>query len=632
MKKSVVVILIVAGVIVIGTLAIGTWMIFSFVSHFDRGHSNRPMVVTVPKERSTNSLAVFNFKGSGNADANDYAAGFARALAERLSCAPTCVTHQLDASELLINVCNELGDPLTVPTFDQAVTMGRSMGTRYVVIGEMKIVGDSADISILVCDSYDSNKKTDLLISGPISDLGSLQTKAVDGIIAAMKLKPSSRQLRELRTPNFTNNKTILLYGRSMREKDASKRLAMRWKMVESDSKSSFAVLRLLGYYKNSDLTAPQIVSDKKLQNLLTDLPHLFPDNSMMNWYRAMLLVRQFKYEQAERECNKLIKTDRDFANAHAGLAYVARLRQNGKLAIREGKSAVRLWPDNAYLHALLACDYDTAANNARHGHYIRNMDQKMYSDWESNSYKRIREALISVKMNPNLYLGWQEILAAGLELGRYDDRDRAYKELIRINPKDTSTYIEYGRGFLPQWGGTRQELEKVFIEADRAFGVGSTEACYVRASLLMCQSDHSKDWPEIKRLVDLGIKSSKTPHYGLLLKKCTILDSKKTRGESLKLAQQCYKRWGSLDWSDQLAGVLSAKYYDERKMDCLRQAYSLYSNYAREVPYDPYAHCHVGWCLSHLGRREEAKKEFLRALELDPTNEMAKEKMKYVE
>ncbi len=632
MKKSVIAILIVAGIIVIGSLAIGGWMFYNFVSSFGGGRSRQLPIVSVPRERSTNSLAVFGFKGSGTSQASDYAAGFARALAERLWCAPTCVTGQLETSGLLTNVCEELGDPLAIPTFDQAVTMGRSMGTRYVVTGEMKITGSNADISMLVCDSYDSNLKTKLTVSGPVSDLGSLQTKAVVGIISAMKLKPSGRQLNELRTPNFSSSQTILLYGRSMREKDASKRLAMRWKLVESDPKSSFAVLRLFGYYYSSDMAAPQIASDRKLQALLADIPHLFPDNSLMSWYKAMLLVREYKYERAEIELFELKKADPDFVLAHTGLAYVARLRENGELAIKEGKLAVKLWPDNAYLHAMLAYDYDIAANNARHGHYTIDMNRKMSSDWDRYANECLREAMIAVKIDPNCSYGWHQIMRMGLALSYYSERDKAYSELVRLTPKDPDVYIAYGNSFLPQWGGGSYEMNRLFAEAEATLGKGSADVFLVKATLLNNRNDREKYFQQVLGLCNAGIKASKEPNNSLMLTKCQILSELKRDDEELALAQEGYKRWGSLDWSDQLAGLLADKYYKERKKTYLYEAYALYSKYAREVPYDPYAHCHVGWCLSHLGRREEAKKEFLRALELDPNNEMAKEKMKYVE
>ncbi len=51
--------------------------------------------VNVPKEITKNSLVVFNFNSSGDADARYYAVGFARALADRLCCAPKCVTQQV---------------------------------------------------------------------------------------------------------------------------------------------------------------------------------------------------------------------------------------------------------------------------------------------------------------------------------------------------------------------------------------------------------------------------------------------------------------------------------------------------------------------------------------------------------
>ncbi|MCE5322752.1 tetratricopeptide repeat protein [bacterium] len=633
MKKSVLAILLVAGVIVLGSMGAGVWLLVKYMPRsVSMRHASKPIHVQVPKQKSTDTLAVFNFSGEGDSDAMLYSIGFARALADRLHCAPTCLTQQPSISQISARLCQDLGDSFAVPSIEQAAKIGRSMGVRYAVTGQLKMSGNNVDIVMWACDTYKPSSKSEIKLSGVISDIGNMQLQAVDKLLSVMKLKPTKQQFAELRKPNFTNPQILKVYANSFKEPDMKKKEAMRWQMVGMDPGSSFAVIRLLEYYYYSPSTAPQIKSNTRLQKLLSGLEVKFPANSATRMLQAMLFVSQYDYERAEKELTWLAKSDPKMAGVHSMLAYVARCRQNGKMAVAEGKKAVSLWSDNTYLRASLANDYSAAASCARQGHYMRNMNKQMYSDWLDNSNKCLREAMIAAKVDPNCSLAWYQMMQVSLELGNYDQRDKAYKKLLEISPKDTSTYIEYGRGYLRQWGGSRDQLDKIFMTADKAFGAGSSDACLVRASLLMCQANKPDDQPEILNLAERGIKASKEPNYGCLLKKCQSLAAMKRRDEAYKIAQEGYRRWGSLDWLFQLARLNGALYYYEHKMDNLRQARAQYAEYVRQIPNNPEGHVQLGWCLSHLGNRDEAKKQFLRALELDPTNESAKEKMKYVQ
>jgi hypothetical protein len=51
-----------------------------------------------------------------------------------------------------------------------------------------------------------------------------------------------------------------------------------------------------------------------------------------------------------------------------------------------------------------------------------------------------------------------------------------------------------------------------------------------------------------------------------------------------------------------------------------------------RELPNDVIGRLQWGWCLSHQGHRAEAKAQFLKGLELDPGNQILKEKLQYVQ
>lgn len=631
MKKTVIAILVVAGIVVFGSMGAGIWLLMKYAPHGGMYHSNQPVSVTVPKQKSTNTLAIFNFKGNGDSDAKCYAIGFARALADRLYCAPTCVTQQFMPTEISSTLCRRLGNPAAIVDLPKAASLGRSMGVRYVVTGELKLSGNNVRIVMRACDTYKPSSKSEITLTGVLSDMGGLQRQAVDKLISVMSLKPTNDQMAELHKPNFSNTRILKLYAKSFKERDTAKVEALRWQIVDMDPGSSFAVQRLLEYYYFGPSRTPQIKSNARLQKLLTELDVKFPGNTAIKRWHAVMLEKQYEYELAERELLQLAQYDRHMAYIHTELAYLARCRQNGKMAVDEGRKVLSLWPDNPYFHAVLANDYYIAANNARHGHYMGAMNWQMKSDWERDMYDSLREAMIAVKMDHGCDLGWYKIMQAGLYLSRGSERDQAYQKYIKLNPKDPEVYIAYGCGYLPQWGGSLGELNSFFSETDRALGTGSPDACYVRSSLLMYQINGG-DRKEELRLVDAGLSASKEPHYGCMINKCRLLAYTKKYDESLKVAEDGYKQWGSLDWLYQVAASHADIYYYHHKMEDLRQARALYAKYVQEIPYDPDGHVQLGWCMSHLGYPAEAKKEFLRALELDPANETAKEKLKYVE
>jgi len=209
---------------------------------------------------------------------------------------------------------------------------------------------------------------------------------------------------------------------------------------------------------------------------------------------------------------------------------------------------------------------------------------------------------------------------------------DAAFTQLMRINPKDISSYTSYAGCFLPQWGGSERKLEAIYAKAEAAFGKDSPDLYYLKASTLACYPEDVRPRDTILLLLNKGLSKCKTPDPDLLLMKSRVLFGLKRYDESEEIALAGTKQWDTLGWRYFLARNYEMHYQYKHDNDALSKAETIFAQYCKEVPYDPEGYVQWGWCLSHLGRREEAKEKFLKALDLDPGNEGATKKLKYVQ
>lgn len=635
MKKPGIVILVLFGIVWIGALIWAFSLIPSMFRGFASGSALSFDSIQVPKaEPPVNAVVVLNFKPQGDADAKFYSVGFARALADRLYCAPNCVTQQIGINELSGKIL-AMGQDSRKPISDNLVQeIGKELAVRYAVSGDLVLTGNTVNITAHVIGITDSSNKT-IKVSGSLADLPSLQRQLVSDIVKTLNLRPSAEQAKELAKPNFTNPKTLYLYGQSYLVKDYAETESLRWKMVQGDPQSIFPVLRLLEYYYYGPSTTPEIAANARLQSLIAGSLHRYPENSHLYVLNGLLLNKQFKYSSAESALKDVISRDPNIVKAHSALAGNALCREDGMLAVAESKRALEMWPNSSNFHALLASAYSQAASNARHGHYSGNMSYSVSRTWKQNSEECYREAVIAVKINRDCSEGWCNLLSVARELGFYKDVDRAFYELTRIDPKNMGAYTDYAFCFSPQWGGTSTKQEQILQMADQAFGQGSPESCVVRAQTLMSNvnsSDPQRDYQRILNYADLALQKSKEPRSDAMMLKCKALVGLKRRGEMLPIAEKAYQKWGSLNWTLRLNKAYAFKYEDQRDFNALKRAEELARVYVQEIPYDAYGYIEWGWCLSHLGRRAEAKQKFLKALELDPANELAKEKLQYVQ
>lgn len=636
MRKSTFTLLVVsASLLFVAAVAGISYLAFRFVNNIrtynftSQSSTYEQVNVQIPKDVNKQTLAVFNFRPHGDVDAKLYSIGFARALADRLYCAPTGLTQQMTVAEISWQLGAMRLDTRKPVADDIAVKCGKGLYVSWVVTGDLTLTGGQAKLSVNLIDTR-SGKTATYRADGAIDELPSLQTKLVAEIIKGMRLQPTSDQLREVAKPNFSRPQTLELYGRSFfLTSDLKQCEALRWQALDGDPGASFAVLRLLEFFNYAGLTIPEMQSNKRFVALCDDIDNQYPANSHVMAMKGLLLVNQGEYADGEAVLRRLVKADPDFVRGHTALEYAARCRQNADLAVAEAQRFVELWPDNAYLHAALARAYDLVANNARRGHYHSDMTWAQRNLWQTNCQRTLEEAVTAIKMDRDCEEGWTQLLGVSLQFSRYGDRDKAYNELLRIDPKNLSAYKDYAVCFVPQWGGSDSDLERIYSRAEAVFGKESPEVYDLRASTMMCYVENRND---ILPMVDEAIKRCKTPDGDLLLTKSELLLGVRRLEEAQVLAEEGVKKWNTPSWRFQLGRCYAMRYEIKHDAQALDKAAEIFKNHVHEVPYATNGYLQWGWCLSHQGHRADAKAQFLKGLELDPTNKMLNAKMKYVQ
>lgn len=581
--------------------------------------------------RPPETLAVYVFRWQGDPDAKYYAAGFGRALADRLHCAPRCVTQQ-PSGNTLYELLQRLKCDLSRPIPDKsALAAAKIAGAHFAITGDLRLAGDKVTLSAYLLGTSPDSRKTTLTASGKTADLPAMQVEIVRQAVKAMNLRPGRRAARDLYTANFSKPDTLLEYGKSFITKKMDDAIALRWRMVAEDPKSEFAALRLLELYVFGPFGCRAIQKEKRLPAFVADASRRFPDNSHIDALAGYLLCRQFQYKKAEERLRECARKDPRFALAHGCLASVALERSDAGLAIDEGGRLVSLWPGSSAAHATLSDAYGCAAASARRGHYFGDMTRSMRTRWSKNNQAALREARTATELDRDNSYAWGLTLTLSRELGYDEFVERAFREMVRIEPRTMAAYHGYAFCFSPQWGGTPERQEEVFAMMDKAFGKGSAESCIVRGQVMLCNTGHDAQRPEILRLAETALKKSKPHELEALDLKCRVLIGLHRRAEMLEVAKRGFELAPSPYWRIQLAKGYQFRYEDTSDPKALLTAYNLLKECVEELPFNPYTRVELGWCLSHMGRRKEAKEQFLTALKLDPTNEMAKEKLSYV-
>jgi tetratricopeptide (TPR) repeat protein len=583
--------------------------------------------VSVPKTPPANSIIIFKFKPHGDPDARFYGVGFTTALGERMYCPHTSLILQRSSYELANSPRDERRKRAQQWSREAALRRGKTAGVRYILTGDALLTGDRISLSAELFDVTTGSRRADFKESGKLSELPSMQVTMAQQVVRAMGLRPDAEQSEALRQPTFAKPDTLLLTGRAyFAEGDQARELA--WQSWERDPGSELAAGNVLVSYTSGRDTYRDIRKDKRLSAFLESVSRRFPTDQDINSMIAGLYAGQYQFKKAEMLLRSIVKTDPGYDYAHGLLRYVAAWRMDADLAVKEARTSVEAWPTSPFAHGALADAYELAAQNARRNHPIEELSRTMRRSWEANSKAAFDEASIAVRLDPDSAGAWRIIMRTSFDLGWSGYADRAFKEMIRIDPKDPAAYRDYAAGIARGMSASKR-LDEVLALADKNLGPGSADACLVRGWVLLAGSPSQKQYTETLRLANAALTKSKESQSSALDLKAQALEGLGRMQDVLQTAKKGFETDPSPRWRTLLASGYTHEWIQAHDPAALRKAVELMTIYADEIPFDSYGHSCLGWCLSRQGLREEATKQFAWALALDPCDKYSRDALR---
>lgn len=580
--------------------------------------------VSVPKTPPPNSIIIFKFRPQGDPDAKFYGAGFTTALCERMFCAHTSLTLQDRPYESTNSPSDDRRKRAQQWSRKAALRRGKTAGVRYILIGDAMLTGDRISVSAELSDVTTGAKIAGFKTSGTLSDLPSMKVSMAQQVVRAMGLKPDAEQSKALRQPTFAKPETILLCGKSYFAED-DKACDFAWQAWQRDPGSELAAENVLASYMSRHDTYRDISKDKRLSAFLETASRRFPTDPDIKSMIAGLYTGQYQFKKAEMLLRSIVKTDPKYDYAHGLLRYVAAWRQDADLAVKEARTSVEAWPTSPHAHGALADAYELAARNARRDHPTQELSRAMRRSWESNTNAAFDEASIAVRLDPDCARAWRIIMRTSFDLQWSTYADRALKEMIRIDPKDPAAYREYATGIAQGMTASRR-LDEVLALADKNLGPGSADACLVRGWVLLAGSPGTKQFEEVLSLANGALMKSKESRSSALDLKVQALKGLGRMQDVLQTAKKGFEMDPSPRWRTLLAAAYIHQRSESDDQAALRKAVELMTVYADEIPFDSYGHSCLGWCLSRLGHREEAIKQYAWALALDPCDKYSRD------
>jgi len=585
-----------------------------------------------PPEPSQPTLAVV---ATADSVPSPTAVGFAQALADRLHCAPKCLTQQYTDFEVDC-ILNGTGTRLKALNTTEAKKIAKCLGVDCLVALRLRIAERDVRLDAIILRAKPKPGEFSVSLSGAETDLPKLQADLANRVVGVLGLALKPDQSAEIKKPNFSNPTALALYGKSRVAHTMAEAESLRKKMLEADPNSAFANLQFVSLYARGPADYLDVRRARAV-SVLARAEKQWPGNSLVRSLRTPLLVKLYNYEDAEKTAIKLVRSDPNFALAHNDLSAVARRRCDADLAVLEGQWYTALWPSNPFAHSALACGYLLTASNARCGHYYSEMSWQTKRKWKSALESCVNEARTAIKLFPRCGPAWRTLIITGRELGD-PQTQKAFEAARESDPNDLSAYVEYGFSLSPQWGGSQQAEMKVVGFARERFGTNSPQARVVEAAI-MRQYAYNAGYTLGGRYEDDMLlpcewqdRIERDLQQSLALVECRNHVIARQRAKVYVAAKSGFETWHSLIWQNLYGMGCSFRYEDQQDRKALEKACELFAGCARQVPYETSFYIRWGWCLSHLGNPAAAKAKFLKALELDPLNDYAKEKLQYVQ
>ena len=376
-----------------------------------RGESGRSVQVPPPVPDKP-SIAVLPFDNmSGDAEQEYFSDGMTEDL----------ITDLSKISGLFVIARNSSFAYKGKPTRVQQI--GRELGVRFVLEGSIRKAGNRVRITAQLVDADSGGHVWADRFDRELTDIFATQDEVVDKIVAALSVKLTRRD-ELLRRRRGTSNveayefwlRARELLGRGSREGTHQGR-ALHQRAIEIDPQfaapyAGLAFAAMADYISSWVPDPAQSLQEaEKFARLAVKLDDQEPIAHMA---LGGVMLWQRHHDTALVEITRALELDHNFAQAHAFIGMVLMYAGRPAEALEPFATAMRLDPhfSNMLLHLLAQAhfslgQYETAA----------------------------RHLLERISRNPETDASRMLLAACYGHLGRLDDADASWKELLKVNP-----------------------------------------------------------------------------------------------------------------------------------------------------------------------------------------------------
>ncbi len=574
--------------------------------------------VNMPKNAPANTLVTFYLAPSGDSDARYYGAGLTAALGQTLGAARPPIVYQAspygDDGPLRNAGPKQLSQA-------EAIKAVRTMGARYGLTGFFRLGGDEVLVTLWVIDATRPSWRKQINATGKLADLSSLEPALTRQVIAAMGLKPSDEQSKALNRAGFTKPKTLMLIGKALLTKDLKQSLAIMSQAWKVEPTSLLATYHTLAVSSDPDFTYTDMAGNKALPQVINSAMKYFANEPIIKESMAWLSIRKYQYATAEVILDPVLRDYRDAIMPHSLHSYAAIARHNGDEAVEEAERLVDLWPSSSAMHAQLAQAYARRAADARNRHSVSQLSGAVRKRWQADSKAAFDEASAAVKVDRNCVRAWHVIMAVSMDMGKNDQAMSAFRQIVRLEPAKPRTYQAFLAGSMGA-EGSEQNLDAVLALADRNLSV--RDAYVVRGMSILADSPGRNGLIHALTMAGKALKLSDDFDSDTFELACRSAVGLNQTVGALALAKLGFGEDPSPKWRSLLASAYMMQWRQVRDQQALGKAADLMAGYVLEIPGESYGHSLYGYCLLEQDKRDQARTELSRALELDPNDQNA--------
>jgi len=281
-------------------------------------------------ELKKNSVAVVNFMNiTGDSETDWLSGGIAETLTVDLK---KISVLNVVSREKVLHALKTLGRKKI--SEENVIDLGRSLEVRWIVWGGYQKFGDTIRITAHFAETDTGNMVGSSRVDGVMNDIFKLQDKIIAGLIKAFSLKVSDTEIKKIETPETVELEAYEYYARGrqllhqMGKEDLARAVEYFEKAIKADPKYALAYSGLGSIYMI------KYIALTKRDDLLMGISFL----------------------------QKAIEHDPDLADPHLWLTYAYSRENRFDDAVRSGKTALRLEPENPLSHYFIGVAYTLQA------------------------------------------------------------------------------------------------------------------------------------------------------------------------------------------------------------------------------------------------------------------------------